>query len=89
MKRTFDHPIKKGCLVMGPFGKGDGRDYHRAKVLSVQHGVSDVLRRAELHFIDFGNPTEILLSKLRPIPDDLLAFPPLAFECRLTGIGPS
>ena len=89
LKRTFDHPIKKGCLVMGPFREGSDRSYYRAKVLSVQQGVPDILRRAKLYFIDYGNPTEVLLSELRPIPDDLLAYPPLAYECRLTGVGPS
>lgn len=76
--------VQTGNLVMGPFFG----EYFRAKVLSVQN-VGPGIQKVRLYFIDFGNAEEALVSQLRAIPCALLQFPPLAFECCLTGIAPS
>ncbi len=89
-ERALDYPVRKGCLVLGPYGdSGSPPDYYRAKVLSVQQAVVDSVRRVKLYFIDFGNATEVFMSELRNIPEELLNIPPLALECRLAGVGPS
>ena len=88
-------PIQKGQLVMAPFraepASNSHPEYFRAKVLSVQRAPpgnppsADVLR---VYFIDFGNATEVLSKDLKDVPEELMMFAPLAFECRLKGVGP-
>ena len=83
-------PIHKGNLVMGPFKVADGKtEYYRAKVLGVQRNVPYQDRKVRLYLIDFGNAAMALVSELRVLPVSLLKIPPLALECRLTGVGPS
>jgi len=42
-----------------------------------------------VYFIDYGNAAQARVRELRIMKDELLCFPPLAIECRLTGVGPS
>lgn len=86
-----DHEVRKGYMVVGPFQTEQNGpfEYFRAKVLSVLPKVQNHDRRVRLFFIDFGNTTEVYFHELRAMPDELVDFPPLAFECRLVGIGPN
>lgn len=58
--------------------------WYRASILKVYPDKS-----AQVEFVDFGNTELVPLSMIRPITNDYVELPVLAFKCSLAGIYPS
>jgi endonuclease YncB( thermonuclease family) len=68
---------KKFDFCLAPFDDGQGEEFFRARIESLDGGQAEVL------FLDHGNTARVPVGKLLPCDAEVLAIPPLAHRLRL------
>ncbi|XP_052386075.1 tudor domain-containing 6 isoform X1 [Carassius gibelio] len=75
-------PIRPDQLCQGPcLALFSDRLWYRAQVINTHS------KTVSVHFIDYGNESEIDLIFVKPLPTKLLESPPQAFLCQLEVLG--